>query len=227
MDAENSGYDPRKPQPKIISLDEILNQWRDEAAAKGLKSYNLGSGARPLPGFVNVDFADLPEVDVRADLFGSDWPIPDGSAGLVYICHFMEHVPDWGRFWKEMWRIAADECRVVVYGPHARSNRYLMDPTHCQPLIDEKFQYYLNREWREANQINHYGSDPAVHFVQEFEPFRDWFGTYRHATNEARKWSMLHENNTVGDCAWFLKALKTPESIERIRQAQLKSLETI
>jgi predicted SAM-dependent methyltransferase len=53
---------------------------------------NLGSGERPLPGFVNVDtLRDAPEVDVIADVTRR-LPFEDASAELVYAVHLLEHV---------------------------------------------------------------------------------------------------------------------------------------
>jgi len=54
---------------------------------------NLGSGQRPIAGFVNVDaLADAPDVDVVADI--SDvLPFEDGSADLIYAAHILEHFP--------------------------------------------------------------------------------------------------------------------------------------
>ncbi len=54
---------------------------------------NLGSGQRPIAGFVNVDaLSDAPGVDVVADI--SDvLPFEDGSADLIYAAHVLEHFP--------------------------------------------------------------------------------------------------------------------------------------
>jgi predicted SAM-dependent methyltransferase len=54
---------------------------------------NLGSGATPIPGFVNVDaLEDAPGVDVVADI-SERLPFDDGAAGLVYASHLLEHFP--------------------------------------------------------------------------------------------------------------------------------------
>ena len=58
----------------------------------GLK-INLGSGERPLPGFINVDaLADAPGVDVVADI-SEPLPFEDRSAELIYAVHILEHFP--------------------------------------------------------------------------------------------------------------------------------------
>jgi len=54
---------------------------------------NLGSGDRPLPGFVNVDaLPEAPGVDVVADI-SARLPFEDCSASIVYASHLLEHFP--------------------------------------------------------------------------------------------------------------------------------------
>ncbi|MDX6537208.1 MAG: hypothetical protein QOD37_1549 [Gaiellales bacterium] len=54
---------------------------------------NIGSGAVPLPGFVNVDaLPDAPGVDVVADI-SERLPFDDGSADTIYAAHILEHFP--------------------------------------------------------------------------------------------------------------------------------------
>ena len=54
---------------------------------------NLGSGDRPLPGFVNVDALPTARgVDVVADL-SERLPFEDCSASVVYASHLLEHFP--------------------------------------------------------------------------------------------------------------------------------------
>ena len=49
----------------------------------------LGSGAAPIPGFVNVDMES--GADVRLDLRFA-LPVPDGSVELIYSEHVIEHL---------------------------------------------------------------------------------------------------------------------------------------
>jgi predicted SAM-dependent methyltransferase len=61
-------------------------------SSRGEMRLNLGSGERPLPGFVNVDtLADAPHVDVVADVT-QPLPFEDGCAELIYAVHLLEHV---------------------------------------------------------------------------------------------------------------------------------------
>ncbi len=79
---------------------------------------NLGSGRRPLAGFVNVDLLEGPGVDLLADVSGP-LPFEDGGADLVYASHVLEHlptarVPEVLREWR---RVLVDGGRLLVAVP--------------------------------------------------------------------------------------------------------------
>jgi predicted SAM-dependent methyltransferase len=84
----------------------------------GLK-INLGSGSRPLEGFVNVDaLADAPGVDVVADIT-ERLPFDDASAEVVYASHILEHFPhgDTPRLLAEWRRVLRDGGLLLIGVP--------------------------------------------------------------------------------------------------------------
>jgi predicted SAM-dependent methyltransferase len=68
---------------------------------------NLGCGHRPLPGFVNVDAARGPHVQVVADLC-RPLPFPEASCTAVFCEHVIEHLP------REAALPFLSECRRVL-----------------------------------------------------------------------------------------------------------------
>jgi len=54
---------------------------------------NLGCGNDIREGYTNVDFRELPGVDVVADLSQFPWPFDDGSAEEILLLDFLEHFP--------------------------------------------------------------------------------------------------------------------------------------
>lgn len=91
--------------------------------------------------------------------------------------------------------------RCVFLFPYAYSNRYHQDPTHCQPLVEERF-VYLNRPWREANGLDHYLAD--VNFVHEFKPWYDYAREFKHLGAEQLEFKRKHMLNVVDNMAVFL-----------------------
>lgn len=55
-------------------------------------SVDLGGGANPNPGFINIDYRDLPQVDIVHNLCMFPWPLPDECAQLVTASHLVEHI---------------------------------------------------------------------------------------------------------------------------------------
>jgi predicted SAM-dependent methyltransferase len=75
-----------------VSVEHDQASGERSAASRGGLRLNLGSGERPLPGFVNVDtLPDAPDVDVVADVT-EPLPFADASAELLYAVHLLEHV---------------------------------------------------------------------------------------------------------------------------------------
>ena len=70
---------------------------------------HVGCGLRPLPGWVNLDRARAPHVDVVWDL-RRGLPFGTGSAGAVFAEHVIEHVS------KEEGRAFLVECHRVLQG---------------------------------------------------------------------------------------------------------------
>ena len=80
---------------------------------------NLGSGERPIHGFVNVDaLPGAPGVDVVADI-SQRLPFEDGSASLIYAAHLLEHFPhaEVPRLLREWRRVLRDGGQLLVAVP--------------------------------------------------------------------------------------------------------------
>jgi predicted SAM-dependent methyltransferase len=81
---------------------------------------NLGCGYRPMKGWVNVDRARGPEVQVVWDL-SKGLPFPDSSCAAVFSEHFIEHItkPDAARLLSECYRILKPGGVLRVSTPDA------------------------------------------------------------------------------------------------------------
>ena len=92
---------------------------------------NLGCGALPLPGWVNIDLYGLP-VDVHWDICHT-LPFDDNSVDAVFHEHVQEHVDPYSGYLlnKECYRVlkVGGVCRIVM--PDASKYiRSYMDPEH-------------------------------------------------------------------------------------------------
>jgi len=169
---------------------------------------NLGSGARPEKGWVNVDIVDLPEVDVVHDLTKFPWPWEDNSVDEIKSEHLIEHFdgPTFMKFMDECYRIlkpaefSPDNPNQPVKGfmthlaPYYNSIRCWQDPTHKQAISEAKFLYF-NKGWREANKLEHYGIKSDFDFFYQYNVQPEW----QNRNQETLQFAMKHYMNVIND----------------------------
>lgn len=122
---------------------------------------NLGSGQRPLDGFVNVDKYAAANPDVVHDLESFPWPWEDGSVDEVFCCHVMEHlgedVETYLGIWREVYRVMKHGAVLTVVVPHPRCDDFTNDPTHVRAVTPESLSLFnraLNDQWAEQGAAN-------------------------------------------------------------------------
>jgi len=110
-----------------------------------LDRLNLGSGRSILPGWINVDRAPLPGVDVVADLDDcarTRLPFADDSVGEMLLSHVLEHVRDTLGLMAELHRIAHPAAVLTVRCPHGATDDAWEDPTHRRAYFPGSFGYF-------------------------------------------------------------------------------------
>lgn len=60
---------------------------------------------------------------------GRAWPLPDASLDRVLIVHGLEEAPDPQRLMREVWRVLADDGRIIVIAAHRRGLWSMIDST--------------------------------------------------------------------------------------------------
>ena len=120
---------------------------------------NLGCGYRPLPGWINVDHARSPEVQVVWDL-RRGLPFQDESCSAIFSEHLIEHVPreDAGRLLAECHRVLAGGGVLRLSTPdagrflrsYAGDQNFLRDPAFGE--ADGTPMDRVNQMMRESGQ---------------------------------------------------------------------------
>ncbi len=126
------------------------------------KKLDIACGQNKQPGFKGIDIAG--DADIVHDLNETPWPIKANSVESVFCSHYAEHIPHWRpgweadgwfRFFDELYRVLKPDAVAEFIHPYTMSVRAFWDPTHTR-YIHEMTWYYLNREWREQNHLDHY-----------------------------------------------------------------------
>lgn len=103
---------------------------------------NLGCGRDIRPGYVNLDSARLPGVQVVHDL--QDLPLPFENERFVEIVckDVLEHL-DYIPVLRELHRILCPGGRLAVEAPHFTSRATYIDPTHRTAFSIDTFQFFI------------------------------------------------------------------------------------
>lgn len=160
--------------------------------------YNLGCGNIPLEGFIGVDIAKTPSVDIVYDLTKFPWKFAKtNSAEEVYASHFVEHLdgPERIKFMEEIYRILKPGGRAMFITPYYNSIRASQDPTHKWPPVSEASYYYFNKQWRDSNNLSHYGIKCDFDFSYGYIQDNVWGSK----SQEAKDFANKHYTNVILD----------------------------
>ncbi len=147
---------------------------------------DVGGGANPQHGFINMDKRKLPGVDIVHDLEVFPWPIEDNSVAFIRCCHVIEHIKPWLQieFMDECWRILGHDDVLAIATPYGGSPRYFQDPTHCAPWMKITPYYFVEgsplygiyepKPWRIENRVY-------------FQPYGDLEVAFRSIKNAKEK----------------------------------------
>lgn len=115
-------------------------------------SLNVGCGRNIKEGWVNLDAAPLPGIDLICDLDKvREKPIdlPDGSVEQFLLSHVLEHIRDSLGLMQELWRVAAPGAIATIHVPHGASDDAWEDPTHVRSYFPNSFGYFAQPTyWR-------------------------------------------------------------------------------
>ncbi|MCO6431009.1 MAG: class I SAM-dependent methyltransferase [Deltaproteobacteria bacterium] len=160
---------------------------------------DLGCGASKHPGYLGVDIAELPGVDIVADLFSFPWPFESESVEEILASHFVEHVPDLIKFMNEAYRITKPGGQVKIIVPYYTSIRCWQDPTHVRAISQDSFLYF-NKKWREANKLTHYPITADFDFEITYLLEKSWREKAKDPESRAEiEYAIKHYWNVVDD----------------------------
>lgn len=106
---------------------------------------NVGCGRNIREGWINLDSARLPGVDIVCDLDNlAQHPIElaGQSVERFLLSHVIEHVRDSLGLMQELWRLATPGAELVIRVPHGANDQAWEDPTHVRAYFPGSFGYF-------------------------------------------------------------------------------------
>lgn len=107
-----------------------------------MKKLNMGCGNDILPGYLNRDIVDLPDVDKVYDFENFPYPFEDNEFDEIYCSHVLEHMNDLGKVMEEFTRIGKNWCIIKVKVPYFSSPNARWDYTHKRTFNTNSFTYF-------------------------------------------------------------------------------------
>jgi SAM-dependent methyltransferase len=185
--AQSSNVDPK--------VAEVL------ARIDGEYRLNLGCGRFPTPGWINVDSAELPEVDLVVDLEGGSLPFETDSIAEFAGSHLLEHIRNSLGLMQELHRVAKPGAIAVFRVPYGSSDDADTDPTHVRRYFWGSWGYFSQPYyWRaDYGYRGDWEVEDILLIVQDEYKGKSWEEVYR-AVQERR--------NVVMEMVATLRAIK-------------------
>jgi ubiquinone/menaquinone biosynthesis C-methylase UbiE len=107
------------------------------------RKLHLGCGTDIREGWVNLDSADLPGVDIVCDIEDLPLPFEDEEFDEIRCDNILEHV-DYIPVLKEIHRILKTGGQLRIRVPHFTSRNSYRDPTHKNCFSVETFIFFVS-----------------------------------------------------------------------------------
>ena len=102
---------------------------------------DIGCGPRKAPGFIGVDIAPAPGVDIVADLSAS-FPFDDSTVDELRAYDVIEHLVNRINTMNEIWRVCKPGAKIDIRVPSSDGRGAFQDPTHISFWNINSFKYY-------------------------------------------------------------------------------------
>jgi SAM-dependent methyltransferase len=172
---------------------------------------NLGCGHDIRPGWLNLDVAPLPGVDVVHDLQQPPLPFADDRFELILCQDVLEHV-DLVPTLRDLHRVLAPGGRLELRSPHFTSQAFHADPTHRRCFSVETFDFFirgapLGRDYyfdfhfsaidRRRITFHRRRSEPWNWLIEPLVNASAWLQSYYEATGFSRLFPALNVEVTL------------------------------
>lgn len=136
---------------RLVQMLDIVNSRKEPNPPKsGELKINLGAGEDQFEGYVNVDFIDLPGIDVVHNLMDFPYPFEDGCATNVKAVDVLEHLDNYTAdrrpsviaFIEECHRILKPGGELFIQTPGYDAEFLWLDVTHVRGFHPQSMDFF-------------------------------------------------------------------------------------
>lgn len=148
----------------------------------------IGCGRKKKSGCLGIDRADLPGVDIVADIEKGLVFLPDDSVDEIHSRSVLEHIDNFEFLMEEIVRVLKPEGTANIFVPHFSNPYFYSDYTHRRAFGLYTFYYFVENKHQPARKVPDYYSDIKIEiqcirlkFRSSFKllnPFRKLFGRF-------------------------------------------------
>lgn len=131
------------------------------------KRLNIGCGKDIKRGWINLDSAAIPGVDVVHDVERLPLPFSDESIDEIFCQDVLEHV-EYIPILKDLHRILKKDGTVTIRVPHFTSRNNFIDPTHKKLFSVATFEMFVQNSSFSKSRDREYYFD--FHFSRAVSP---------------------------------------------------------
>ena len=106
------------------------------------RKLEVGCGDRKREGYIGMDIAPLPSVDIVHDMNIIPWQFDDNTFDEIIFDDVLEHSKNFLGILSEVYRVSEPNAIIKISVPHFSSDNMYSDPTHKIFFSSRSFNYF-------------------------------------------------------------------------------------
>lgn len=135
----------------------------------------LGCGRKERPGRITIDKADMPHVNIVADIEDGLGYLPDKSIDEIHCRSVLEHIEHFEKLMSEIVRVLKDTGTAHIFVPHFSNPYYYSDFTHTRFFGLYTFYYFVESGSQLKRKVPDYYTNLRIRVISQRLVFRSAF----------------------------------------------------
>ena len=135
----------------------------------------LGCGRKERPGRITIDKADMPHVNIVADIEDGLEFLPDKSIDEIHCRSVLEHIENFQHLMSEIVRVLKDAGTAHIFVPHFSNPYYYSDFTHKRFFGLYTFYYFVESKNQLKRKVPDYYTNLRIRVISQRLIFRSAF----------------------------------------------------